>query len=297
MSKIRHLILDFDGTCTQIPLIQASFLDAYREAFAGAIAQEVTEEDWFKAQKIVRENSPREGWSLGTTPSAPVACDPYILADESAKLVCRQRGVIPPDGYGLHSSAYHQHSAPWRDEALEIICKVTELDVGITFVSNSSSKYVNGRLDELLRHHPNVRASVSVESDAGKFLIKELNWGGGVSVAPEWRSKFDSLPPVDTPPSLGADLFLRPIYVRRGSYFEAMCRALRSSECAFREALVCGDVWELDLCMPYHLGMHVHLIERAQPFSNYSYELIKIKDCGDMGGSSIDLSGVLERLK
>lgn len=316
MSQIEHVIFDFDGTCTQIPPIYEAFSDEYRKNFSRALKKSaveevmkksveaakeaeanwgaVTTEEWAAAQTLVRANSPQEGWSVGGTPSAPVAADPYILADESAKLISRRRGLPPPSGSGLHSGAYHQFPAPWRPESREIMCEIHRRGISIHFISNSSSQTVSDRLDELLADEPKVRKDISIESNAGKFFIREVTWGASRYVNEQLVETFEGLPPAEDPAGVP---FSRPIYLRRGSYFEAICRALANNTAALPKTLVCGDVWELDLAMPFYLQMHVHLIERASPFDTYEYERAKIKSCGVRGGKSWDLKGLLDRLE
>jgi hypothetical protein len=80
----------------------------------------------------------------------------------------------------------------------------------------------------------------------------------------------------------------RPVYLRRGSYFEALC----ATQFPLAETLVVGDIWELDLAMPAALGAHVHLIQRASPFETYAYELGQLAK----GHSSVNLKGLLKRV-
>jgi len=47
MSAIKHVILDFDGTCTQIPIIYKSFLDQYLKELN---MPQVSAQDWQNAQ-------------------------------------------------------------------------------------------------------------------------------------------------------------------------------------------------------------------------------------------------------
>src|SRR6266436_3538295 len=90
-----HIILDFDGTCTQIPPIFEAYLDLYRKGL-GESRLSVTPAEWREAQETVRKHSPKAGWTVAVCPSAPAAADPYILADEAAKLILRRRRVTTP---------------------------------------------------------------------------------------------------------------------------------------------------------------------------------------------------------
>ena len=95
-SGLAHIILDFDGTCTQIPPVFEKYLDFYRRGLNES-GLSVTLSEWRDAQAIVRNHSPKAGWTVaGCPPSAPAAGDPYILADEAARLMLRRRGVTTP---------------------------------------------------------------------------------------------------------------------------------------------------------------------------------------------------------
>jgi hypothetical protein len=88
----------------------------------------------------------------------------------------------------------------------------------------------------------------------------------------------------------------RPIYLRRGAYFEAICRVLDGDFDALTNTVFCGDIWEMDLAMPYALGAKVHLLDRAAPFDTCPYERQALVGYGDRGKTSADLSGLLEWL-
>jgi hypothetical protein len=52
-SGVAHIILDFDGTCTQIPPIFEAYLDLYCKGLNES-ALSVTPSEWREAQAIVR---------------------------------------------------------------------------------------------------------------------------------------------------------------------------------------------------------------------------------------------------
>ena len=54
----------------------------------------------------------------------------------------------------------------------------------------------------------------------------------------------------------------RPIYLRRGKYYESLREIWRATGATPAETLVCGDIFELDLALPAALGAQVVLIER-----------------------------------
>src|SRR3569832_2228000 len=106
--RIRHVIFDFDGTCTQVDKVQAKFLDDYRKAIS------VDEKEWDKAKAAIVKASPNAGWNLMNAPAtAPAGADPYILAGEAAGLIFRERKQDAPN---VFAKVYEQNTAPFRPE-------------------------------------------------------------------------------------------------------------------------------------------------------------------------------------
>jgi hypothetical protein len=294
-SRLAHIILDFDGTCTQIPPIFEAYLDLYRKGLNES-GLNVTLSEWRDAQAIVRQHSPKAGWTLAGCPSAPAAADPYILADEAVRLILRRRGAttpvpIPPT---VHAQAYDTALAPWREEARDTFSHLVERGVHLHFVSNSSTAFISGRLRDLFGDRNPVAAKISVQSGAGKFRICELNWDDQAAVSVEAKRRFQVLPVAYGEKPLPETE--RPIYLRRGAYFEAINRVLAGDFDALTNSVFCGDIWEMDLSMPYALGAKVHLLDRAAPFDTYSYERRALVGYGDRGKMSADLSGLLDWL-
>lgn len=293
MVAITDVVLDFDGTCTQIPLVYKDYLERYRLKFV-EVVESLSESEWKEAQTIVCQVSPKAGWMVGGCPAAPAAADPYILADESAKFVLRRRGKknvpLPP----LNASVYSATPAPWRNEALSTFLRLIERGVRLHFISNSSTTMIQERLSQLFGGNNSLPDAISVQSDAGKFRICELAWDENILLPLEAQARFLALPA--TYGDLSMQGLERPIYLRRGAYFEAIYRALRGNLDVLNSTVFCGDIWEMDLAMPYALGANVHFVERAAPFQTYAYEREALKECGSRGKASADLSGLLEWL-
>ena len=283
--QISQVVFDFDGTCTQIPVIFEAYLGLYRQGLVNA-GFDISEADWSDVQSEVRRHSPEAGWMAGGCPAAPAAADPYMLASEAAKLILQQRHDSRPIP-NVHTPAYTTAVAPWREEMRDILLDLRARDVDVAFVSNSSSSFIRARLEQLLVDRPDVLRDITVQSDAGKFQIRELDWFDESAIAPEARSAFTGLPAAQD----GG--LSRPIYLRRGAYFKAITAVLKGNIGRLANTLFCGDVWEMDLSMPFALGARIHLIERAQPFSTYPYELKAVADCGARALRSTDLSGLM----
>jgi len=247
-SGVAHIILDFDGTCTQIPPIFEAYLDLYRKGLNES-GLNVTSSEWREAQAIVRQRSPKAGWTAGGCPSAPAAGDPYVLADEAARLILRRRAAKTPVPPTIHTQAYEAALAPWREEARDTFSQLVDHGVGLHFVSNSSTTFISRRLRDLFGDGHPMTAKISVHSDAGKFRICELNWDDPAAVSVQAKRRFQSLPV-----AYGEKLLTeieRPVYLRRGAYFEAINRVLDGDFGALTNTVFCGDTWEMDLAMPY----------------------------------------------
>ena len=289
-SNIVAVVLDFDGTCTQIPKIWETYLDLYLKGLVDA-GFKITSVEWREAREIVQKHSPKAGWALAGCPAAPAAADPYILADEAARLILRRRGertAVPPE---VNAQAYGAAPAPWREEALETFSRLMECGLRLHFVSNSSTVIITQRLQELLANRSSLGDKISVHSDAGKFRICEPDWDDRATLSPEARAKFEALP-VAWDGNGHSKAIGRPIYLRRGSYFDAINRVLDGDLSLIPNTVFCGDIWEMDLAMPYALGACVHLLDRAAPFDTYDYEKRAVETCGRRGKTSVDLSGL-----
>jgi hypothetical protein len=285
---IRHVVLDFDGTCTQVPLAQQAYLDRYRQLFRDEVCP-TADAHWDVVLAELRNSSPQLGWMLdGAAPSAPVAADPFILAGEAAKRILQIVGSDTPPPVTLHQRAYDAAQAPWRDEMLAVLQGLDELAVQVHFVSNSSTTKIGQRLDDLTGNRHQLRARTRVSGGAAKFSIRELALDAAISV--DRREQFGRLAPGVHVPGLD-----RPVYLRRGKYFEALSAVWGSDPSAIADTLVCGDVWELDLAMPAALGCEVHLVTRGAPFETYAYE-IDATLASARGGVSDDLTGLLARV-
>ena len=221
----------------------------------------------------------------GAAPSAPLGADPYIVAGEAAGRLLAAAGHDGGAPGSLHQRAYDRAQAPFRPEAARVLERLVYLGVNVWFVSNSSSSKIGNRVDDLLAAKPEVRKRVRVESDAAKFSIREIALEAKVPAS--LRKVFGALPAGVVEPATG-----RPIYLRRGRYFQALCHVWGNDPKAIANTLVCGDVWELDLAMPEALGAQVHLITREKPYPTYPYERAHAK----AHGISDDLDGMLTRV-
>jgi phosphoglycolate phosphatase-like HAD superfamily hydrolase len=289
--SLRYVVLDFDGTCTQIELAHAGFLAGYLAILedASGCARGALQPAWDAAVARVRAASPDAGWTLLGAPStAPAAADPYILASEASALLQRDGAIraVPPDAY---ARAYAANPAPWRPELPEVLAGLIARGLRVGFISNADRLTIEIRLTDLLHADRALRRQIAVHGHAAKFTLGELPLGATGPGAAH-RARFEALDG-----AVRAAGTVRPIYLRRGAYFDALCglwRDLGAADYAIAQTLVCGDIWELDLAMPRALGAHVHLIRRAPPFDTYPYELAQLAP----GEPSDDLRGLLDHV-
>lgn len=290
--QIRYVVLDFDGTCTQIDRMYQGFLDAYLVELQHANADgKPTSAAWRDALDRVRAASPKAGWSpTGGLPAAPAAADPYIHAGEAAALLKREHDklVLPATAFG---NAYKDHKADWRTEVVDVLETLVGRGLHVGFISNSKTEGIQARLDGLLAGKSALREAIKVRGNAMKFEIRPVPPTTGLAV--NHLAAFERVPETD-PDGTSAALG-RPIYLRRGTYFEAICNLwsdFGEHGYPIAETLFCGDIWELDLALPQALGAPVHLVRRAPPYRTYDYELAHVAEAHQ----SDDLHGLLARL-
>ncbi|PKB18300.1 hypothetical protein [Flavobacterium sp. 5] len=287
---ITDIILDFDGTCTQIDLIYKAYLRQYLLEINKLVPfiTPISNTEWKEAQNYIIANSPKASWTIATTPAAPAAADPYILAFESAKLVMRKQGIKTDPPFEAHSNSNNENQAPFRTEARDVFSKLLEKEINIHFISNSDSTKITKRLCDLFERN-NLPPGISVESEANKFRICEitLEQSKTTSISNNLRKTFEDLPAIHSSISVDG----RPVYLRRAFYFEAICKALSGDISKLSSSIFCGDIWEMDLAMPKALGANIHLIERSSPFETYEYEReMVLKNNGKV---SFELNGLM----
>lgn len=294
--SLRHVVLDFDGTCTQVDKTQARYLERYRELLEAEVGRDFASR-WDEGWERVRTRSPEAAWTtLGRSPAAPANADPYIAAGEILGWLERrwraQGKALPAIPRDLYKRAYGDAEAPWRDEIIPVLEAMSTLGVRVTFVSNSATTTISERIDALLLNRPELRRTIRVFGDANKYVVKELSWDGDDALDPALAEAFLSLPAAER----GVVGLRRPVYLRRGDYFHALAKVWEGDPTAPAETLVCGDIYELDLAMPAALGAHVHLVLRSEPHGTCEYELAAVRALGDRGAISADLTALPRRV-
>ena len=89
-------------------------------------------------------------------------------------------------------------------------------------------------------------------------------------------------------------LLPRPVYLRRGKYYEALRDIWNQTGTGPESTLVAGDIYELDLALPIELGLQVHLVTGP---TTASYERAALAALGPRVSSGDRVSDVLARLQ
>jgi hypothetical protein len=145
-------------------------------------------------------------------------------------------------------------------------------------VTNAHTDLVDAKLTKLA---PRGRERLKVKGDARKYLIEEPQPSDARFAAVPESIQFDGLLP-------------RPVYLRRGRYYEALRDIWNQTGTGPEDTLVAGDIYELDLALPAALGSHVQFVSRPNALP---YEIQAVELLGARGGVDLSLRAILPRLR
>lgn len=283
MSSIECIVLDFDGTFTRVDEEAAPFVEAFRKGLAAQLARGSSSVDpdqrWDAAAKVIESDPDRHGWEYDGAIVAPAHADPYIRCTTIGQLLLAEEGLTVGQRteilQGLYRECYPLSRTVFRPEAKQVVEAVLASGLPVYVVSNSATEHVRAKIDSL---DPAGKRAIKVRGDARKFVIHE----------PERAHPlFSSLPAQMEVAGLG-----RPMYLRRGHYFEALRKIWDETGARPETTMVCGDIFELDLAMPARLGARVHLVARPE---TPEYERRAARAMPG-GSTSQDLKGLLLHL-
>jgi len=245
---IKCVILDFDGTFTDVEKEGAPFTEAFRAQVGDLLGRNV-DDDWARLTVEVDGKPDVYGWEYEGKIVAPANADPYIRATTVAGRLFNEMGVLRDAQtraeivHALYHLAYRRSGTAFRDDARDVLSSLASTDVPVVVVTNASTEVVTRKLAELA---PRGLERIEVIGDARKYAVVDPKRHDG---------RFDLVPAELHLPGLA-----RPIAPRRGHYFDVLAGVAARTGVEMRDMLVCGDIFELDLVMPAELGMHVHLV-------------------------------------
>ncbi len=250
------IVLDFDGTFTSAEEEGKPFVEAYRRDLARRLAgagsapsPHAFDEAWAEAEAAIRARPAEHGWLFDGRIMAPGDADPYIRSSTAARMVMDRFGAFrDPDEREralteLYRASYEHSAIVFRDEARAVLTALLDARIPTHVVTNSDTEAVTRKIAALLS---GTVATPPVHGGARKAVLME-------PAAPD--AAFDALPATQK-----LDGLERPIYLRRGCYFEVLQAVWRRCGASPGNTLVVGDIYELDLAMPLHLGASVHLV-------------------------------------
>jgi FMN phosphatase YigB (HAD superfamily) len=300
---VKYVVLDFDGTFTDVEKEGSPFTRAFQEYFSDLIGkdEDLVRDVWRIAEKRVRAEPDRFGGFEESARIVAPPSDPYLRANAVARILCQRFQVLRNPQLrndviqSVFRMAYRQTGTSFQDAAASVLDELLgRKGITVAIVTNSSRPAVLeklGRLDLKNRTETNPL----VVGDAHKFgvlaqspeplgRLPELQ----TDQLPVWKALYERIPEELVAPGLS-----RPIYLRRGSYFRVLRDHVWKEDTAGpARTLVCGDIYELDLALPAALDAHVHLVTREDTPRHE----IDIVGALERGGVSADLRGVLERL-
>lgn len=254
------IILDFDGTFTDVEEEAGPFFEAYDADVARLVGEDPR--PYFEAASAkIRQNPGVYGWTYGGHVVAPGNADPYLRATVMMNMLFDDRGLFPDPTertavlQKLYFDNYPKAGTVFRPEAKRVVETLLASTIPTYVVTNSQTDAVQTKLDAL---DPVGRDKLNVRGDAKKYIVAE-------PASPD--ATFDALPA-----ELRCAELERPVFLRRGPYYELLSEIWRATDSTPERTLIVGDIYELDLAMPCHLGVHCHLIantntplhERAQ---------------------------------
>ena len=279
---IACVVLDFDGTFTDAAAEGAPFVRHFKARLAEVLGRDV-EPAWSEETAAVLAGAETFGWNVGGRIVAPATADPYLQSTCVAHRVLERLGVMPDAAarndvvQTLYREAYVHSATAFKPEAREVLEALVDAGLPVHVVTNAHTDLVERKLDTLA---PRGRERVRVFGDARKFLLEE---------AVPLDARFDAVPE-----SVQVEGLTRPVYTRRGKYYEALRRIWKDTGTSPETTLVAGDIFELDLALPAALGAHVQLVARDNVLP---YEVNAMKALGPRGGMDPSLRALLPLLR
>src|SRR5262245_57394731 len=281
--SLRCIILDFDGTFTDVAAEAAPFATAFEADIADLLGKD-TSQSWAAKHSEIAAHPYRYGMQDGDKIVVHANADAYVRFATIAQMLFDDAGILKDKDTrsavirALYLKAYKLTRTAFRPGARDTLATILHTGIPAFVVTNSHPDMVIEKIKALF---PECLDRIQVHGDAQKFTV----------APPETADpRFDALPEEKWLDGLIG----RPIYLRRGKYFDVLRKIWMNTGATPEATLVCGDIFELDLAMPAELGAQIHLVTTED---TPGYEKAAVAALGPRGGSSSELSAVLERIK
>lgn len=250
------LILDFDGTMTDAEAEGGPFRTGYLEDLAALTGRELAEIQQLAAgfEAEVAADPQSYGWMFNGRIVAPASVDPYLRIMPVARRILDHCGCFSDETDRtrlldaiLYKYNYTKTKMAFRPGAGAVLRSLAGTHTYV--VTNSHTEPVRAKIRALGHEEDGSNALewlvARVHGRARKYVIDET---------------FDALPAELELPGLS-----RPVLLRRRLYYTVLDRLRNDAGLDWRDILVVGDIFELDLCLPLALGARVGLV--VNPFT------------------------------
>lgn len=291
MKPVRLLVFDFDGTVTDVEAEGVPFRQGYLEDLALLVGRSVGEVEGLAdaAEAVVAGDLERYGWVFQGHVVAPASVDPYLRMMPVSRMVLDECGILLGD-YVLRdrllSGLLYKYNYArtvgqpcFKPEAREVFLALTQPGRGYVpwVVTNSDTTHVAHKIAQLADSPGGGTIAGLVANTVGnakKYVIDD----SFTAIAAElWV------------PGLAS----RPVLLRRAHYFGVLDRIRTDLGVGWDEVMVCGDIFELDLALPYALGARVILVANDR---TPAYEIAFV-EAAERGAVVRDLREIVARVE
>ncbi len=245
------LVLDFDGNLTDVEAEAGPFTAGYLGDLATLLDKSTQDVQGLAdlAYQQIAGDPATHGWRYGDEIMAPATVDPYLRMSAIARKLFDQVD-------GLHEwfidrlvqmiFAHHYkntHNAP-KPGLTELLHECHERRIDVRIVSNSHTEPVQGKIRRALGEGTEAIEwwNERVVGNARKYDPKEK-----LDDHAFWRHAIDRV---------RFNEFPRDTMLKRPHYL----KILGDLKVPLRDIVVVGDIFELDLALPFWLGCHVGLM-------------------------------------
>jgi hypothetical protein len=279
MTKL--IVLDFDGTVTDAEAEGRPFREGYLEDVATLIDQPLPTVR-ARAEEIeaeVAQNPDAHGWIYYGHVVAPATVDPYLRMIPVARALFDDHGAFTDElertrllDQILYKYNYQKTLTVFRAGAAELLRGLADQPAYV--VTNSYTDAVAGKIRELSGPTGDLDWLLDrIHGRAKKYLVDP------------------TFTEVDE--ALHVEGLHRPVLLRRRLYHQVLRALLDAQGAEWSDLLVVGDIFELDLVLPLHLGARVILA--ANEFTP-PYEQAYV-EAHPRGATARTLTEVLELLE
>lgn len=239
----RELIMDCDGFLTDVEREGKGFVEVYLKNLANLTGRSVNDIRRMQTEHEVRIRAHPEMYGFTDEKGrivAPANADPYLRMASVMESVLDAYGILMDrgerhvKGQELFRTSYSHTKTVFRPGVKRTIEALKGTNTHV--VTNSATDAVQKKVRRLGA----IWLSERVHGLAQKFVLVD-----------DW----DLVP--ETVVLLGLK---RPVYLRRKFYYDVLDALRQEADVEWKDVVVGGDIFELDLCLPLALGATIALL-------------------------------------